>query len=616
MIFWIGEWKEGWGSQVATSTTSLNMCIEYISKLQYISCDTETRGFDPHTNDLITLQLGNREIQFVIDCSTIDISPLKEILESKKIIFHNAKFDWRFLYHRGIDVKHIYDTFLGECILTTGYDNEDRDVSLKGVTKKYLNIDMDKTIRGKIHAGITESVIIYAATDIMYLEDIMNAQMQEIIKWDLIKVEELENKVVRVFSKMEYDGIYFDKPKLKEVIKELTKINTSLVEKLDNIIVEESLKIPKLLKYTKVQLDMFSDTRKTIINWASPAQKKEILNILGLKVTGVSDKVLQSNKTKHRIIPLFIEYSKFAKLTSSFGTPLLEFVNPVTQRIHSNIWQILQTGRISMSEPNCQQIPAHSELGRKIKSCFIPSEGNKIVSADFSGFELKIIAEFSQEPLWVNTFNSGGDLHSILCAETFGIPLEDVKKPFPPKPDISYRFLQKTLNFGLSYGMSKFKFSEEAQITVNEADKIIKKFFSKVPKVESFLNVLAKVGVSNGFIRTDKYYKRIRWFPKLNRDDPKSVGEVQRASKNSVPQGTNANTIKQALIDLQDIIDVNNYPVKILLTVHDEIITECPKDFAEFWADILENTMVKAAEISIKSVPIKVDTVISDYWTD
>lgn len=231
-------------------------------------------------------------------------------------------------------------------------------------------------------------------------------------------------------------------------------------------------------------------------------------------------------------------------------------------------------------------------------------------------FELRIIAEYSQDPLWVNTFNNDGDLHSILCTETFGIPIEDVKKPFPPKPDISYRFLQKTLNFGLSYGMSKFKFADTAQIAVDEADKIIKRFFSKVPKVEKFLNSLGKSGVKNGYIRTDLHYRRIRWFPNLNKDNFKTIGEVERASKNSIPQGTNANTIKQALIYIQDIINNNNYPVTILLTIHDEIITECREDFAVEWSKILSNTMIKAAQISIKSIPVKVDPVISDYWAD
>lgn len=609
-----------WNNKFNFST--IEECYKELSKLDYISLDTETEGFDPHTKSLLMLQLGNKDIQFIIDCKTIDIKPLKNVLESKTVLMHNAKFDWRFLYHYGIDIKNIYDTFLGEVILYTGYNLKEKDkpnfisTSLQGVVKKYCNEDLDKTIRGKIHIGITDDVIIYAAKDIIYLEDIMNKQLEEMKDKDLLKVKNLEMRAVRVFAKMEYDGILFSREKLQPVIEELNNINKELKDSLDNIIVSESNKTSKLKKYTKVQLDLFNEVDKTIINWSSSAQKTKILNELGINVDSVNDKTLQLNKTKHPIIPLFIEYSKYTKLTTSFGEPLLKFINPVTQRIHAGVWQILTTGRISMQDPNLQQIPSHSKLGRAIKSCFISKPGYKIVSADFSSFELRIIAEYSQDPLWVNTFNNDGDLHSILCTETFGIPIEDVKKPFPPKPDISYRFLQKTLNFGLSYGMSKFKFSDTAQIPVDEADKIIKKFFSKVPKVEKFLNSLAKSGVKNGYIRTDLHYRRIRYFPNLDKENFKSVGEVERASKNSIPQGTNANTVKQALIDIQDIIDNNNYPVIILLTVHDEIITECREDFAEEWSKILSNTMIEAAKLSIKSIPVKVDPVISDYWTD
>lgn len=613
MIYWIGEEVRGWDKVLPSTLTD---CISYLETLPFISLDTETGGFDPHTKALLTLQVGDKNNQYVIDCTVTDVTPLKELLESKTILMHNAKFDWRFMYYQGIDIKSIYDPFLGECILTTGYQNEDRELSLKGVAKKYCGVDIDKSVRGKIHLGLTQEVIIYGATDIIYLEDIMNAQLLEISKWGLEKVLKLESEVVRVFALMEYNGINFNKDKIREVIDELAVINEDLTKRLDDIIVQEAETNSKLKTFTKVQLDLFGEVRDTRINWASPAQKTEIVNLLGIKVTSVADKILQFNKTKHRIIPLLIEFSKYSKLRSSFGEVLLDFINPATKRIHASIWQILQTGRISMSEPNCQQIPSHSALGRKIKSCFIPRKGYKFVSADYSQFELRIIAEYSQDPLWIKTFNDDGDLHSILCAETFDIGLNEVNKPFPQKPDISYRFLQKTINFGLSYGMSKFKLADTAQIAVVEADKIIKKFFKKVPKVETFLNTLGYTGVKQGYIHTDLYYRRIRWFPNLDKNIFKTVGETERASKNSIPQGTNANIVKQALIDLQNIIDSNNYPVVIVLTIHDEIITECKEDFADEWLTILEDTMIKAAQLVIKSIPVKVDSVISDFWTD
>jgi len=264
---------------------------------------------------------------------------------------------------------------------------------------------------------------------------------------------------------------------------------------------------------------------------------------------------------------------------------------------------------------NLQQIPAHSELGQVIKSCFVAKDGYKFVSADFSGFELRIIAEYSQDPTWVNVFKNKEDLHSVLCSMTFNIPIEDVKKPFPSKPDISYRFLQKTINFMLAYGGSKYKLADVAQIDIKQADNIIKMYFSKIPLVEKFLNMISSTAVKYGYIRTDPYFKRVRWFPKLDKNNFKSIGEVERAAKNTPPQGTNGSVTKLALCMLQDIIDMNNYDVKILLTIHDEILTECIESFAKEWKIILEKTMIQAAEVIIKTVPVAVEGVISDYWT-
>lgn len=603
--------------KLITEQEQLVECIDYLKPLTFISLDTETTGFSPHICKLLSLQVGNKQLQYIIDVKKVNILPLKEQLETKIILGANLKFDWQHLYHNGIDIKHMWDVFLAECILTTGYDSEDRHVSLEAIAMKYCSIQLDKSIRSRIISeGFSDKVIKYCAEDIEFLEEIKEKQTIEIAKWGLERVLNLENTVVRVFAMMEYHGILIDKDKWIKVAEEIKNINIDIIKKLDSIIIEESKDNIFLQKFTQVQQDLFSeDIRKTFINWASPKQKVFILNKLGIKVDSVADKILQNNKTKHPIIKDLIELSKHNKLESSFGMEFLKFINPVTKRIHANVWQILSTGRISMSEPNLQQIPAHSKLGQVIKSCFIPKEGYKFVSADFSGFELRIIAHYSKDPLWVNTFKEGKDLHSVLCAETFNIPIKHVKDPFPPKPDISYRFLQKTVNFGLAYGMSKFKLADTAQIPINEADNIIKKFFKKVPLVEKFLNSLAQSGVKNGYIRTDQYYRRIRWFPKLNKNDFKSIGEVERASKNSVPQGTNGNVIKLALCNLQDIIDKNNYPVNILLTIHDEILTECREDFTKEWKEILEQTMITTAENIVTTVPIEVEGVISDYWT-
>lgn len=230
--------------------------------------------------------------------------------------------------------------------------------------------------------------------------------------------------------------------------------------------------------------------------------------------------------------------------------------------------------------------------------------------------ELRIIAEFSQDPVWLKVFKEGGDLHSELCAKTFGIPIEDVRKPSHFKADIDYRSIQKTINFGLAYGMSKFKLADTMEIDVEVADEIIQKFFNAVPQVKEFLDKLGELGKKRGFIRSPKPYNRYRWFDGWdNSDDFKRQGEIERASKNMPIQAGNADLTKLAMVELYDEIKRNNYPVDIIHTVHDEIQCEVDEDFAEEWAGIMQRIMLESGRIIVKQIPMSVDCTVSDHWT-
>jgi len=437
---------------------SIDECLEYLNNLEEICCDTETTGLFNFSNRILLLQLGDKYNQYVINASIIDIIVFKSVLESKLILLQNAKFDWKFLYQKGIDIKHIYDTFLAECVLTTGYSDEERDLSLKGLTLKYCNKDIDKSIRGVIHKESTsDRVITYAATDLIYLQEIRDKQIEQIIYWDLESVLELENKVVRVYAMMEYHGIKLDSTKWGKVA-DITEANTKeCIKILDNLIVEEAKINKKLNPFINNQCNLFAfEESKTLINWISPKQKQVILGILGIKLDSVGIPELIKISTKHKIIPTLIELSKQQKLASSFGRTFLKFINPITNRIHAEIWQILDSGRISFSNPNLLQIPAHGDLATTIKNSFVAEDNYVIIDSDYAGFELRVLAELSQDPLWLGTYNNGGDLHSILCSRIFAIPLEDVENPFPYRPEVSYRFVQKTINFGLNNNFQYF----------------------------------------------------------------------------------------------------------------------------------------------------------------
>lgn len=585
-----------------------------IAECGVIELDTETTGFDPHTCALLTQQFGTENDQFVIDNKTIDPMYYKPLLESNRLfILQHAKFDLRFFLKLGINIKNVYDTFLVECILTTGIKN--RKLGLDAITMKYCGAVLNKSIRGGIHReGLTTRVVKYCADDVTYLKQIMDKQMEQVRKYNLENVVRLENQVTRVFARMEYTGISINKHKWLEIA-ELTEKGTLEIEgKLDIILKAE----PKLSKYIPkyVQTSLFEyETRELGINWGSPLQKLNILKDLGFNTESTGDRFLQINKDKHPLVKELINYNRYSKLASAFGKEFLKFINKRTGRIHYNIWPILSTGRISVSEPNLNQIPSKGELGKQIRNCFIPQQGYKIVGGDYSGMELRIIAEFSKDPLWVNAFNDGQDLHSVLCAATFDIPITDVKQETPFKKGVAYRDIQKTINFGLAYGMSKFKLADTMQIPVGEADKIIKKFFKVVPDVEKFLNALGELAKARGYIKSGQPYGRIRWFEGYdNKENFVRQGEIERAGKNTPIQGTNGDIIKAALIKVQRFIDARALPINILLSVYDEIQTECPEDLSEWWKLELDKLMVEAAQEVIKSVPIVVDCKIASYW--
>lgn len=621
--------------------------IQFITENKsMVALDTETSGFKPFTDRLLTLQIGTPDDQYVIDFTTIPILPLKPYLESvDTVLFHNAKFDWQWLYHHSIDIRNIYDTFLGEAVLTTGLESEDRHLSLEACALKYCNVSLDKTVRGKImREGLSPRVVRYAAEDTTYLFQIREKQLELIDKYELHNVMNLENRVVRVFALMEYNGVLIDKTKWMDVAEQVETDMQATTLKLDIILAEELQSVKDQVEKVKnnptevlerwkvlrkfetqaAQYDLFSGeiTAKAVtVNWSSNQQKLTLLKAFGIDVKTTDSRQLTKVRKKHKIIPLMLEYNKQAKLVSSFGRNFVnEFINPVTKRVHPNYFQVISSGRVSCSDPNLLNIPSHGALAKKIRSAFVAKSGYKIVGGDFSNFELRIIAECAEEPLWDRTFLQNGDLHAELCVRTFGIPYEDILKPFPLKPEYKYRDVQKTVDFMLAYGGSKFKLADILGIPIPKAQTIIDNFFGVIPKVKAFLDTLAWVGATKGYIRTLPPFRRIRWFPGwfegINKEDHwKIIGEIERASKNQIPQGTNSDVIKLTLCNLQGIIDLHKYPVVILMSIYDEIQTECREDFAEEWKLILEKVMIESAEVVIHRIPIKVDVKVADCWT-
>ncbi len=441
--------------------STIDECIEYFSDKNLIQIDTETTGAFDHNNVILTLQLGNSDNQWVIDfngLSTIDKKRLNEelLLSDKLKILQNAKFDIKFLWRHGLDICNVYDTMLAEVLLNAGKETPKGFYSLYSMGKRYCNIELDKQVRGEIKSqGLTDRVIRYAAEDVKYLESIREQQMKQLIELDMANsncqdidtVLGLENNAVFAFAAMEYEGIKLDIDKWKYIEAELKNKVHDIKKELNDMVCT----IPELSKYCINYVDLFTPpTLTTGIKWSSPQQKLKVLNYLDPNITDTSDRVLQKIKRKYPIAGKMIEFSKTNKLYTSFGKKMVGHINKYTGRIHTEFWQILDTGRVSSARPNMQQIPSRSKLGKEMRACFIADKGYKMVGGDYSGCELRIIAEFSQDPVWVNSFLEGKDLHSELCALTFNIDIKDVKTPTPFKPDIDYRDVQKTINFGLA----------------------------------------------------------------------------------------------------------------------------------------------------------------------
>lgn len=352
MIYYVGSPKLP--TDNSFMSTDFQHLIHYFSNKKEIGLDTETTGFDPHQNKLISIQLGDYDNQFVIEATEpVFIDNLRSLLEdsSKVYLLQNAKFDLRFFIKQKINIKNIYDTFLAELILQTGIERNDQRCALDDIVWKYCNVKLDKTIRGQINKeGLTPRVIKYAADDVKYLHLVKEKQIEQIQKWQLESILDLENQVTRVFARMEYDGVLVNVPQWTDVAKLTLATKKQLEQELDNLVLNE----PKLRRFIPqaIQGNLFGfEERNMALNWGSSQQKLDILHALGVEADSTGDRILQRNKSSHPLISTLIAYNKQRKLNDAFGMSFLEHINPVTKRVHMDIWPLVSTGRVAVSNP-------------------------------------------------------------------------------------------------------------------------------------------------------------------------------------------------------------------------------------------------------------------------
>lgn len=377
---------------------SVGESLKILEPLQVVGLDSETTGTEIWQGKLLTLQLGNKVNQVVIDCLTIDVKLYKSYLESDRLfIIHNAKFDLRWLYKEHIVVRNVYDTYLAEKILYLGFPPGIISLSLQACCDRYLHIYLDKTVRGKIHAGMTEDVIVYAANDVVHLEDIMNLQLVTITARGQRVALDIENEFVRVLAYIEFCGIRLDPAKWKSKMNKDAERLRIAEQKLNDWVVDYVMKKgnpnliaknydPRERKKKAIKAGIYIDDKgnppkmkgddafvvipapslfsefntgpQCVINWNSSKQVIKLFEELGFdllvkdKKTGkmkksVESKFIELQASKSSIVPLYLEYSAAFKVVTSFGQNFLDAINPVTKRIHPTFNQMMDTGRLS-----------------------------------------------------------------------------------------------------------------------------------------------------------------------------------------------------------------------------------------------------------------------------
>ncbi|OGC59703.1 hypothetical protein A3A70_00095 [candidate division WWE3 bacterium RIFCSPLOWO2_01_FULL_42_11] len=589
--------------ELVQDQTRLTEILPTLAKADLLAVDLEATGLDPLSSKIITVQLAVAEKAFILDADKLDLSVLKELLENPKPlkVLQNAAYDYKFLkHHLGITVEKVFDTMLAERILTMG---KSRQISLLAIAKKYLDIDLDKSIRRSFetHSGeLTEQQLIYSALDVITLLPICRQMIEELKKEKLVQIAHLEFQLIPVVADMESKGIKVDQNKWLEMIKQM-ELKRNDAESL----IQEYL----LPYYEKSQSDLFGGKPK-VINLNSPLQVLEAFRKVGIDIPSTGVKILM--QTNHDLAKMLLEYRKYEKLLSAFGNGILEKINPKTGRLHPNFIQMgADTGRFSCNNPNLQQIPATATF----RECFIPESGYDFVVCDYSQQELRVLASLSKDPLLMKAYKDDLDLHTLTASEMFKIPLEQFFQEKIPEELKKYRNSAKIINFGIAYGMGPGALSSLLGVSSDEARIYLDRYSNTYKGVTRWLNTAAKSAVAHGYSLT--IIGRKRWYQLPEKDDieyRRLIGDIERQGKNSPIQGTSADMTKKALIYIKNRLTKENLDAFLILAIHDEIVVEASKSCSKQVKKIVEEEMIRAGTEMLENVPVKVGASVTGVW--
>jgi len=577
--------------------------VEMLEKQESFAFDTESTGLDPTQAELIGISFcfKQHEAYYVVlpDDKEESIQVLKEF---KKLfsnpgiekVGQNLKYDISLLKWYDIEVKgNLFDTMLAHYLI-----EPDMRHNMNFLAETYLNyipVSIETLIgkKGKNQRSMRvvdiNSLTEYACEDAdvtWQLKGVFEPMLEETKTLKLFR--EIEIPLVEVLASMEMEGVRLDK------------------DALDDYSIELDLEIKKLIR-------KIYDHSGFEFNISSPKQLGEVLfdhlkitekpKLTKTKQYATGEDVLTRLSGKHDIIKNILDYRSLTKLKSTYVDVLPQLINTRDGRIHTTYNQaVAATGRLSSNNPNLQNIPIRTEKGREIRKAFVPrDEEHILMAADYSQIELRIIAELSQDEGMMETFNKGQDIHSATAARVYNLSLDVVNQDM--------RRTAKMVNFGIVYGISAFGLSERLNIPRKEAAEIIKQYFDKYPGVKEYMDRSVQFARENGFVET--IMGRRRYLRDINSGNATVRGFAERNAINAPIQGSSADMIKIAMIEIDQALKDNQMGSKMILQVHDELVFDANRQELDMLTSIVENKMKYAIEMK---VPIEVEINTGENW--
>lgn len=614
----------------------INLILKNIIDLNFnnvVGFDTETSGLDHKLDKLRLAQFEINDSIYILNIEEMGTRYLKYILElliEKKTIFIvvNGKFDIKFiLENTGVIIPQVFDLMVAESVIT---GSRKLYASLAYLLDKYLDVQMDKSIRDDFRSKIiTNEMLLYSALDVKYLKAVMNLQLKKINELQLNKVSELEMRIVPATAKMEFDGIYLDKDKWTELLMKSrgeVVLNTKKIK--DDIWTRVKFEYANAYEFVtkfeiristkklKAELESIADKEHIKTWWYENFNVNSRLNMisafkmLGIDLPNFQMKTLERFKDKDRIVKYTIDLKLWAKKDSTYGLSFLKNIHSLTGKVHSEFNQNgTETGRYSSAKPNLQNIPILVIDGKCLwRECFLPSKEHVMLASDYSQQEYRIVGQITEEDKIINAYINNIDLHTNTACIIYSITPDEVTE--------EQRFVGKTVNFGLLYGLTAFGLARNLNIKMVDASLIMKKVLSGLPKFVIFKKKVEEFVTKNHFSRT--MLGRLRFFDdeivfKDHKEYDKHIGKLKREGFNHIIQGTAADMLKLAFAY---VFEENPFgeKFKVILLIHDEIVAEVHKDVADAAKIFLEGCMEKAFSYFVTVVPININAKIINAW--